>query len=189
MNEERDQVFIDVKSADSVRSLTELVDDAYNEDAITVCQYRIGSHIPMWRPVMKGDPALYAIDDIGAIGGEITYIIKRAFRPRWFPDNEKYKELIHFAHGMSPKIFGKQWVDYMVQVHNEAIDRKRWLFIIIAMIEPHYRMDGNRGVLLQKAKDMADAEDELDKEAARMALGDCFAEDGEPDLEGEGYAG
>lgn len=183
MNEDRDQIFIDVKSANSVRSMTELVDEAFSGDTITVCQYRIGSHIPTWRHAMKGDPVLYAIDELACAGGEITYLLKRAFRPRFIPDNDSVKNVTNFAHGMNPKLFNYSWVKSIIAQHFEAVGKRRWFFFVLATIQPSYRMEGNRSVLLQKAKDMAAAEDDLERETARMVMGDCF------ETEGEGYAG
>lgn len=181
MNEERDQIFIDVKSANSFRSLHELVDEAFSERDITICQYRIGAHINIWRKAQKGDPVLFAIDDIGCAGGEITYLLKKAFRPRFLPDNESYKSMIHFARGMNPKLYTQQWTEYMIERHFEAIEKKRWLFLVLAVIAPTYRLEGNRELLMEKAREMSEAEDALDKEAARWMMGDY--------MEGEGYAG
>lgn len=169
----RDNVFIDVKSSNSFRSLAELVEDAFDNNVITVCQFRIGEHLPKWRNTIKGDQVIYAIDDIGCVGGEINYICKRVFRPRWMPDNNDYKGLINFAHGMNPTQFNQKWVEYMIEQHCEAINQKRWLFFVLAAIEPTYHLTHNKKFLLDKANQMIDAEEELDKEAIKWSMGEC----------------
>ena len=172
MSNDINNIFINVKSAKSFRSIEELISEAYNESPITICQYNIGSHIKRWRKAKKGDNVIYAIDNLGTTGGEITYLLKRCFRPRFINDNDDFKSIIHFIQGIDPKKFGKHWGDYMIEEHWKAIEQKRWLFFVFCVFTPSYRLEGNRDILLEKARQMNEAEDELDKEAARLIFGD-----------------
>lgn len=172
MKENRDNLFIDIKSANSVRSLDELVEEAYVDSPITICQYSVGTHIKMWRKAQKGDNVIYAIDSLGVAGGEMTYLLKKCFRPRYINDHDDYKDTIHFIQGMNPKKYNKQWGEYMIKLHWNAIQQKLWLFLVAGMFVPAYRLVGNRNILSEKARRMYEAENELEKEAAKWALGD-----------------
>src|SRR5271169_5300765 len=127
--DEHDTIFVDVKSAHSYLSLYELINEAYDQEQISIFQYQIGSHIPAWRKAKVGDEVIYAIDDVGVCGGEITFLRTRAYRPIWYPDHDPiYKTHISFTQEMCCDVFDDEWVKCMINQHIDAIERKRWLF-------------------------------------------------------------
>ena len=162
MPDNKKKIFIEIKSSDSLLTLGELVEEAYSRQ-ISVFHTRIGHHFPIWMPIHAEDEAIYAIDNISVCGGEITHLKKRAFRPRWFPDYEEYKTYVAFIQGMCCHIFGDDWIKYMIQQHIEAIDKKKWLFTVFAIIKPTYHLSSNKSILDQRVKAMIEEDDEMSR--------------------------
>ena len=170
MEDKKNSIYIEVKSSNSFFSLGELVDEAYSHQ-ISVFHCRMGHHFPMWRKISVGDNVIYAIDDLPVCGGEISFLKKIAFRPRWFPDHETYKASVCFAQGMCCHIFDESWAARMVQQHIDAIEKKRWFFVVFAVVKPTYHLLTNKPILDDKVKTIIEADEEMERLEAAYTVG------------------
>jgi len=164
------QIFIDIKSSSSFYTLGDLVEEAYSNQ-IAVFQYRIGFHLPIWKNIEVGDDAIYAIDDITTCGGEIKFLKKKVFRPRWIPDHEVYKTCVAFAAGICQQSLDGEWKKAMIDKHVDAIDKKRWFFMVFAVIQPSYHLVANKSILDGRVREITEAEDEMRKLEAVYSIG------------------
>lgn len=168
-------IHLDVKSACSWNPLPQLAEEAYSEQ-ISVFDYQIGRHMPLWRHSKIGDTVIYSIDDITVCSGEITFVKSKAFRPRWRPDNELYVMFIDFAQTMCCQTFDKKWAQFMKRQHVLAMEQKRWMFVVCAIIQPTLHYTSNRAILEERVKEAIAFEDEQAKMSSPFWMGDMVNE-------------
>ncbi len=161
-NRETNIVFIDRISSNEECSLSDLVKEAC-QNKIVFFEYSIGSYVKQWKGAKRGSKLMYSIDNVNLCCCEIEYIKQRAFRPRWIPDHDNYKTFISFAKSFCSGSFNEEWKKEAIELHMDAIDKKRWFFVVLAIVEPMYYYTSNKEILDEKIREMAEAERDLER--------------------------
>ena len=171
-DENKNAVYIDVCSSESDYSLEYLLKEALS-DQIVFFNVKIGNHLRAWKNARRGGRLTYYIDNIAICSGEIIYFKKRAFRPLWRPDHEYYKTFVDLAQILCSHKYDQNWIDEMVHVGIDAIDKKRWLFVAFAIVEPMMVFTTNKEILEDKIKLQDTASQELEHMVS-VAYGDVL---------------
>lgn len=159
-DDKKKTIFIDVLSAYSVRPLADLVGDVCKREAFPIFQYDIGKYLKLWKGAKVDDHVVYSIDQIALCHGKIRYVKSMALRPLFFPDHQNYQTFVNFASALCSGCLGEKWNEFMIQKHVDAIEKRRWLFVVFAMVEPTMIYTTNRSMLQDKIRQMDQAEAE-----------------------------
>ena len=153
--------FADVCNSREDASLDDLLKEACSRQ-VNLCDYSIGTYLKKWRGIKIGDKVIYSINNTVICAGEVNYVKSKAFRPLWMPDHNSFKIHAAFIRAMCHSTFDNDWINKMINVHEDAIEHKRWLFVVTVIISPILVYRSNKEILEDTIKQIKESEAEFE---------------------------
>lgn len=163
MNEvfKKETIYVDVLPAYSERSLSTIIKDVCS-NRLPIFQVSKGHYMKNWFHARVGSKVIYCIDGTGVCSGDIIFIKQKSFKPLWTGYHDVYKSFVDFARSFCEESFDKDWHKEMIDKHIEAIEKRKWLFVVFAVIEPNLHYINNIRFFRDRVKTIEKEEREME---------------------------